>query len=143
MPNYTKGFFIPKNPQKYIGGKDNIVYRSAWELQYMNFLDQHPNVLHWASESIQIPYKNPFTGRATIYVPDFFIVYADKNGKQHSELIEIKPARQAIPEKAITRNDKAAVALNQIKWAAGRAWAKAHGVGFRVLVEADLFSNIK
>ena len=35
----------------------------------------------WASESIKIPFQNPLTGRHTVYVPDFFIQYNNKNGK--------------------------------------------------------------
>ena len=36
-------------------------------------------------------------GKHTIYVPDFFIVYADKKGKQHAEVIEVKPKNQCTP----------------------------------------------
>ena len=45
----------------------------------MRLCDEHPNVAKWASESIKIPYRHPFTGKYTVYVPDFFVVYVDKN----------------------------------------------------------------
>jgi hypothetical protein len=31
------------------------------------------------------------TGKYTIYVPDFFVVYKDKTGKKHAEVVEVKP----------------------------------------------------
>ena len=83
MANFAKGIFRIKNAKKYIGNKDPI-YRSSWEFTFMNFCDSHPNIINWASESIKIPYKNPLTGKNTIYVPDFFIVYVDRTGKQKS-----------------------------------------------------------
>ena len=43
----------------------------------MRFCDEHPGVTQWASEAIKIPYRNPLTGKNTIYVPDFFISYSD------------------------------------------------------------------
>jgi hypothetical protein len=45
---------------------------------FMRLCDEHPNVYQWASEAIKIPYRHPITGKYTIYVPDFFIVYMDK-----------------------------------------------------------------
>ena len=36
MANY-KGFFKPKNPQKYNGNPTNIIYRSGWELKFMMY----------------------------------------------------------------------------------------------------------
>ena len=98
----VKSQFIPKNPQKYLGTNINqIVARSSWELTMMNYLDAHPMVLGWMSESLPshtvhhgisgIPYRNPLTKKWTIYVPDFFVVYVDKNKKQHVEVMEIKP----------------------------------------------------
>ena len=34
-----KGFFKPKNPQKYNGDPTNIIYRSRWELKFMMYLE--------------------------------------------------------------------------------------------------------
>ena len=81
MSRYAQGKFNPKNPEKYIGGKVPT-YRSGWEFQFMKFCDENQSVTNWASEAIRIPYRNPLTGKHTIYVPDFFIAYADKTGKQ-------------------------------------------------------------
>jgi len=51
-----KGTFKPKNPSKYNGDANNIIYRSLWELRVMKYLDDHPKVIWWASEELIIPY---------------------------------------------------------------------------------------
>lgn len=141
MSRYAKGVFTPKNPQKYIGNK-KIIYRSGWELTFMMFADNNDKILQWASESIHIPYKNPLTGKQTIYVPDFFIVYQNNKGQSIAELIEIKPKKQTfLEEKIKSAKDKAAFIVNQYKWAAANAWCKQNGISFRVITEDDLFFN--
>jgi len=94
MSRYANGKYSLKFPEKYIGNK-TPTYRSSWEFHFMKFCDEHPSVAQWANESIRIPYKNPLTGRQTIYVPDFFIAYSDAKGKKRVELIEVKPANQS------------------------------------------------
>ena len=84
----------------------------------MRFCDTHPAVIGWASESLRIPYRNPFTGRNTTYYPDFLITYQDKNGNKISEVIEVKPRNQAVLELARSQQEKAAVVLNMAKWEA-------------------------
>jgi len=92
MAKWAQGFYTPKNPQKYIG-KHRPRYRSSWELAMMVFLDNNDNILHWASESMKIPYRHPFTGKPTNYIPDFFVVYKNKHGKTLAEIVEIKPKK--------------------------------------------------
>lgn len=143
MNQSSKGIFVPTNPKKYIGTK-TIHYKSSWELAAMRFFDTNPNIQEWASESISIPYRDPLTNRQTIYVPDFLIKYIDRNGKIHIELLEIKPANQAILEK-VGKNkiNQALFIKNQAKWAQARLWAKANNITFRVLCEHDLFIGAK
>lgn len=138
---FAKGFFTPKNPQKYVG-ISRIQYKSSWEFSFMRFCDTNPSILKWASEAIRIPYKDPLTGRNTVYVPDFFIQYVDKNGKIHVELIEIKPASQAIFER-VGKNklNQAQYVKNQAKWAAAKLYCDQQGIKFRVVCENDLFHN--
>lgn len=141
MSRYNQGVFTPKNPQKYVGTLP-IVYRSAWELTFMNFCDNQPSVLQWASESIEIGYQNPLTGRWHRYIPDFLITYV-KDGKKYSELIEIKPLKQTLAEEAKTKKDKIALVINQAKWAAAMKWCKMNGLKFRVLTEHQLYSTAR
>lgn len=141
--NFASGKFNMKNPEKYLG-KKIPTYRSSWEFAFMSFCDTNPNIQKWASEAIKIPYKNPFTGKNTVYVPDFFISYLDKTGKEHVELIEVKPKNQAILEKVgKNRNNQAQYALNRVKWDAARAWCRQQRITFRIVTEDDIFTGTK
>lgn len=136
---FSQGAFKPKNPEKYVG-QGVPRYRSGWELSVMLFCDNNPAVQHWASESIKIPYRDPLTGKATVYVPDFFVVYQDKNGTRHTELWEIKPVKHTVLEK-VGKNpyDQAQYVKNMAKWQAAKAWTKQNGIEFRVINETDLY----
>jgi hypothetical protein len=136
--DWHKGEFTPKNPEKYVGTYP-IVYRSSWENAFMQKCDMHPSIQKWASESIKIPYYNPFIGKNTLYVPDFLIQYVDRSGRVRVDLIEIKPRNQTNESYAKGRMNKAALALNKVKWAAATQWAKKHGMRFRVMTESDMF----
>lgn len=138
MAKYAQGKYTVKNKEKYLGNRQPT-YRSSWEFAFMKFCDEHPSVAKWASEAIKIPYRNPFTGKQTIYVPDFFVVYVDKTGKQHVEVVEVKPYNQTIKEKARSKHNQAHWALNQVKWAAANAYCKQNGMKFRVVSENDIF----
>lgn len=141
MAKWAQGNFTPKNPQKYVG-KHTPRYRSGWELTFMTFCDSNDSILYWASEAIKIPYKNPLTGKPTIYVPDFFVVYQNKFGQQVAEIVEIKPKKQSIIEsKRASAKDRAIVAVNHAKWAAASAYCRLQGLTFRVITEDDIFYN--
>ena len=99
----------------------------------------NPSILQWASESIRINYRNPFTNKNTIYVPDFFVRYVDATGKIHTEIWEVKPDKQTTVENARGARDQAAAVLNMYKWQAARAWCAAQGISFRILTENDIF----
>lgn len=142
MSKYAQGKYQIKNLDKYIG-KKSPTYRSSWEFAFCSFCDNNPSVLQWASESIQIPYRNPVTGKQTVYVPDFLIVYSDRNERKHTELVEIKPSTQVTMETAKTLRDKYSVAINMAKWAAADNWARANNIRFRVVTEFDIFKNTK
>ena len=142
MAKYAQGTYQIQNPDKYIG-KGSPKYRSSWEHVFMRFCDNNPSVLQWASESIHINYRNPFTNKNTIYVPDFLIIYMDKNGHKHGEVIEVKPKKETSLKEAKSLRDKAAVALNQYKWAAAAKWCQAQGLKFRVVNEQDIFHGTK
>jgi hypothetical protein len=138
MSKFSQGEFIPKNPGKVIGNS-RIQFRSSWEKTVMTFLDTHPSVIQWASESIRVNYINPLTGKRSQYVPDFMIIYQDKNGNRKHEIVEVKPRSQALVEHAKSRYDKAAQIVNMAKFAAALAWCKQNGFTFRVLTEDSIY----
>jgi hypothetical protein len=139
MAKFAQGRFEVKNPEKYVG-KKTPMSRSSWEFVFMKMLDEHPGVEKWASESVQIPYRDPLTGKYTIYVPDFFVVYNDKNGGKHAELIEVKPASQTFIEKVgKSQYNQQQYVKNMAKWEAATAWCKQQGIKFRIVNEGDIF----
>jgi len=140
---FSQGFFTPTHPEKYIG-RGSIKYRSSWELRFMNFLDTHPSVKQWASESISIKYENPVAKKVKSYVPDFFIIYEDANGNRKGELVEIKPHKETTLEAAgRSIKNQIQAAVNQAKWEAAREFCKRNGISFRVITEYDMFTNTK
>jgi hypothetical protein len=142
MSKYAQGKYQIKNPEKYMG-KRLPSYRSSWEFTFMSFCDNNPAVINWVSEGVKIPYFNPVSGKNTVYVPDFIVVYMDANQRQHTELVEIKPSTQTTMESAKSYRDKLSVAMNMAKWAAADAWARANNMRFRVVTEFDIFKNVK
>ena len=142
MAKYAQGKFQLVNPDKYVGNK-SPTYRSSWEFVFMQFCDNNPNIINWASEAVHINSRNPLTGKNTIYVPDFLITYGDANGAQRAEVIEIKPKKETTLEGAKNIRDQAAAILNFAKWEAARAWCRAHNLTFRVVTEDMIFHQGK
>jgi hypothetical protein len=142
MSRFAQGFYKIKNLEKYVG-KGMPKYRSGWEHAFMKFLDENEHVLQWASESLSIPYRNPITGKQSIYIPDFLITYRSKTSTMVAEIIEIKPKKQSVLESKLSARDAAIVAVNYAKWDAATKWAKRNGLSFRVITEDNLFRNGK
>ena len=142
MAKFLKGTFLPENTQKYVGAK-RPYYRSSWELAFMKMCDNHPYITQWASENIKIPYRHPVTGKHTVYVPDFTVMYTDKTGKRHMEVIEIKPGSQTTMEQARGQAEKVQVMINMAKWTAANEWCQRKGIRFRVLNENHIYANTK
>lgn len=143
MGKYANGLFQIKNPEKYIGTK-TPTYRSGWEFVFMQFCDNNPSITQWASEAIKVPYRNPLTNKSTIYVPDFLIIYNDAAGKQHAEVIEVKPTKEtSLQEAGRSARAQAAAIVNMAKWEAARAWCKQQGLTFRVVTEKEIFHQGK
>ena len=138
MPNFRQGLYTVKNVAKYVG-KGTPKYRSGWEFTFMMFLDSNDNVLQWASESVRIPYRNPLTGKQSIYIPDFLVTYRGRNNTTIAELIEIKPKKQSLLESKASDRDRAIVAVNYAKWHSATLWCKKNGLTFRVINEDQIY----
>ena len=138
MANFRQGVYTVRNPDKYVG-RNKPRYRSGWEMTFMMFLDTNDNIVNWASESISVPYRNPITGKNSMYVPDFFVTYRDRNNTTRAELIEIKPKKQSLIESKMSDRDRAVVAVNYAKWDAATKWARRNGLTFRVINEDQIF----
>jgi len=136
---FQNGLYELINPKKYIG-KHQPRYRSGWELAVFRMCDNHPAILGWGSETHRIPYKNPLTGKQTSYVPDLLLIYVDKEGKKHAEMVEIKPSKQTLGE-AKSIQQKTQAVINHAKWESAKAWCSAQGLGFRVITENEIFNK--
>ena len=138
---FSQGVYKVKNPEKYVGSKDPT-YRSGWELTFMTFCDNNPSIQNWASEPVKIPYRDPLTGKSTVYVPDFLITYFDKNLKKHVEMVEIKPANQSLIEKVgKSAYNQAQYVKNMAKWSAARQFCNQQGIQFRIINENDIYQS--
>jgi hypothetical protein len=140
MSKFAQGPYTVKNAAKYVG-KGVPRYRSGWELSFMQFLDNNDHVMQWASESIQIPYRNPITGKQSIYVPDFLITYRTRQNTLIAEVVEIKPKKQSVIESKMSNRDRMVVAINYAKWDSATKWCNRNGLKFRVITEDDMFRN--
>lgn len=137
-----KGWFKPKNPNKYNGDPNNIIYRSSWELRVMKYLDEHPQVIWWASEEMPILYKSPIDQKIHRYFPDF-ITKVKKEDKETTLVLEVKPFKQTqkpVQKRQTKRflQEVVTFAINQEKWRAADLFCKEHGWQFKIITEKDL-----
>lgn len=138
-----KGWFTPKNPQKYRGDNSNIIYRSNWELLVMKQLDENPNVIWWNSEELIIRYKSPIDEKIHRYFPDFVAHVKTKSGKEKTYVLEVKPLKQTMKptQKKKTKRflqEVATYAINQEKWRAADIFCQEHGWEFKILTEKEI-----
>ena len=138
-----KGKFNPRNPQKYKGDPTNIIYRSTWEVRVMKYLDEHPNVIWWASEELPIPYLSPIDKKKHRYFPDFIAKIKKANGTVMTYIIEVKPEKQTKPptQKRKTKafiQEAMTYEVNKAKWYAAEEFCKDHGWEFLIFTEKHL-----
>lgn len=145
MPDYKQGKFKPRFPEKYKGDPTNIVYRSSYELKFMNYCDLNESVNEWRSEEFFIPYVSPIDGKVHRYFPDFYVKYKGK-----IIIIEVKPQKDLkMPEANPKKKTKSWVykvktwAINQAKWKAAREYCKDRNYEFRIFTEKELGIEVK
>lgn len=139
----ARGRFIPKSPAKYVGNVNKILFRSSWELRFMQWLDSNAAILRWGSEELAIPYLSPLDMRVHRYFPDMVILYKHKDGSLRKEIVEIKPYKETVQGPKSTPRDMQAIAVNQAKWKAAADFAALNGATFRVVTEKTLWSGIQ
>ena len=147
---FIQGLYKPKNPQKYMGDVNNIVYRSSYERRSFEWCDQTPSIKKWASEEIAIKYYDPTTQKIRRYFPDLLIEIEENNGLTKKYLIEIKPKRQVVPPNPSPKkktktwlNENTTYQKNLAKWSAAEEFCRANGLIFKIITEKELFGNTK
>jgi len=148
MARYHQGKFIPRNPHKYVGDPSNIIYRSSWEFNFLQWADREENVLRYASEELHIPYYFQGDGKWHRYFPDFILHVKDKNGTQQVWMVEIKPQHQTqhpqtkrFRSKQRQLRETMEYAKNQAKWAAADTFCRNKGWRFMILTEKELYGD--
>ena len=144
---YFQGYFKPRNPSKYLGDSQNIIYRSSYEYRVMTYFDTNPNILQWGSEEFSIPYVSPVDKSWHRYFPDFIIKARGKDGNTKTIVVEVKPFSQTTPPKVGQKptrryiNEIMTWGVNEAKWKAAKEFCLDRGWGFQIITEKDL--NIK
>lgn len=141
-PRFHQGIYRPKNINKFIG--KFAMYRSRYELQFMRWADNNPNVLEWGSENIIVPYVSPVDGRwHRYYVDNYVVIREGEVIKKY--LIEIKPFKQTqkpVPSKRkkpqTVLYENQMYAVNKAKWEAAKKYAKDKNAEFLVITEREL-----
>lgn len=141
---YKQGTFTPVAPTKYKGSQP-IIYRSEPELLIMKWMDKHPAIIEWSSESIVIPYLKPTDNKVHRYYMDFSCVFQDCKGNKVRYLIEYKPSKQTVaPKNTLGKSPKTLLhekinfAVNMAKWNAAKSFAENHGYKFLIITEKNL-----
>jgi len=144
MPKYNQGRFTPKRPEKYVGNVNEIIFRSSWERKFLQWCDDNPGVIKYASEELIIPYYSPVDQRMRRYFVDFVIMVKTRTGEIKKFAVEIKPSAQCELPKQTKKTKRyltemATYATNQAKWKAADEYCKSRGLEFLVLTEKHLF----
>jgi hypothetical protein len=141
---YHQGYFKPKNPQKYVGDPEGIIFRSGFEKRFFAMFDQHEHILEWGSEELSIQYFYPVDMKTHRYFPDCYIKYRTKTGAIQKALVEMKPSdfcKKPTKPKTITKSYVRAVneyIKNVSKWKAASEFCRIRGWKFIILNERDL-----
>ena len=139
-----KGKYKVRAPYKYKGNPTKVVYRSSWELKFMNYCDTNINILEWGSEEMYVWYRSPVDNKPHRFFPDFYIKARESNGQIKKYIIEVKPQRQTKPPAKPKRQTRGYLreayeyAKNQAKWKAANEWCLDRGFEFKVLTEKEL-----
>lgn len=140
---YAKGFYFVRNPEKYDGNPNDVIYRSSWEFRFMHWADENKQVIEWSSERVVIPYVSPIDNRFHRYFMDFKIKLINNKGETKTYLVEIKPDTQTRPPKPRKKtqaylNEIKTWGVNEAKWIAAKKYASDRGIEFVIITEHHL-----
>lgn len=98
----------------------------------MQYCENNPSIIKWASEPIEINYISRFDNKEHRYYPDFVI----QNKKGDVIIVEVKPANQTVkPDITDTIWLKEQWIKNCDKWNAAKAYAQKRGMKFIIVTE--------
>lgn len=142
---YRQGYYKLKNPQKYVGDPNNLIYRSQLEKNFYKLFDENPNFIMFSCEEYSIPYVDTtkFPHEIHHYYPDATIKVKTKTNEIITYIIEIKPKSQCKPPRKKKNRQKyikelQTYQININKWTACSEFAEKNGMVFKVLTEEHL-----
>ena len=138
MKSYS-GKYKPKNPSKYKGDPNNVVFRSMWERHCFVWLDENSDIVSWSSEEVIIPYFYEVDKRYHRYFVDLKFT----TSKGETFIVEVKPHKETEPPKRPDKskrylNEAMTFVKNQNKWKAAETFAKDNGWKFIIWTEKEL-----
>lgn len=133
---YKQGYVNPESCKKVFESLrgEPIIYRSSYELTFINWLEKNPGVEGWGSECIKIPYYNIMTGEHHTYYPDYLVKM--KNGE--GIVVEIKPKDQTQRPKCNHGRVWNEWVKNLSKWKAAKKYCEDRGLKFKILTEETI-----
>ena len=150
--HYNQGFFRPYRPEKYLGDVNRIIFRSSWELKFMQFCDSTEKVLKWNSEGLKIPYFNPLSKTMNNYYIDFFVILKNHKNELERWLMEVKPSKFTEPPVRPVRMTPKVLEsymyaakqyiINRAKFEAARDFVVNHDMQFGIITEQFLFKGL-
>lgn len=132
--HYTQGIISSNKMKKLFESQYNkpIIYRSSWEMIFINWLEHSNSVKYWGSESLGINYYNPIKKRMSTYYPDFIVEFTD--GSIH--LFEIKPKHETIKPKNTNNKYKIETYITNIsKWKSAKEYCINNNMKFSIITE--------
>jgi hypothetical protein len=149
---FNQGYFIPKNPEKYVGPTP-IIYRSSWEYKFMIWCDINDKVIVWSSEPVEIKYWSRQGNKQRTYHPDFYFRILKVDGSTEDFLAEIKPKAQIQKPTLPTKMSKKALesykflaeqyVKNMDKYNAAKQYAAERNWRFIVLTEDTIKNGLR
>lgn len=146
-----QGYYKPINEGKYVGDVSKIIYRSSWELKFLKFCDENPDIIRYSSEPVSIKYYDPISKKTRKYFIDFYIEVQKEGGSVRKWLIEVKPKKFILrprkPKKESLKslqNYKKNVERyirNQSKFDAAKNYAKERKMKFGLVTEDFVFKS--
>jgi len=143
---FHKGYYQPKNPEKYQQPIDRTMnkkvlpeYRSSYELKFFKYADLNPLIVKWGTEPFPIHYFDPISNKERRYFVDCFIEF--KNGDKF--LVEIKPSKETMPPKQTKKLETYQAQMNTFitntaKWDQAKKFCSAKGLKFIIITELIL-----
>jgi len=102
----------------------NILYRSSYELRFLEHIDKDNNIINLEYEKIRIPYIDS-KGDSHTHIPDYLLTLSSGN----KVLVEVKPSTFLIRDEDTIRKCMAAM-----------FWAITNNISYSIIAEKDLDS---